>query len=200
MTNPITPVVLAGGAGTRLWPVSRDSLPKQFQRLVGPLSTYQQTLKRVADPARFRQPVVMTNAELRFFAENQASDVGAAVTVLLEPERRNSAPALAAAAAFVAAGDPGALVLALAADHVILDDAAFLAAVDAAAAVAAAGDIVTFGMAPPDFRIWSNADMVVGSLTKTGGAYVESASTGAHPLAQGWYDSWLADEIVAWVV
>ncbi len=148
MTNPITPVVLAGGAGTRLWPVSRDSLPKQFQRLVGPLSTYQQTLKRVADPARFRQPVVMTNAELRFFAENQASDVGAAVTVLLEPERRNSAPALAAAAAFVAAGDPGALVLALAADHVILDDAAFLAAVDAAAAVAAAGDIVTFGMAP----------------------------------------------------
>jgi mannose-1-phosphate guanylyltransferase/mannose-6-phosphate isomerase len=148
MTNPITPVVLAGGAGTRLWPVSRDSLPKQFQRLVGPLSTYQQTLKRVADPVRFGRPVVMTNAELRFFAENQASDVGAAVTVLLEPERRNSAPALAAAAAFVAAGNPGALVLALAADHVILDDAAFLAAVDAAAAVAAAGDIVTFGMAP----------------------------------------------------
>jgi mannose-1-phosphate guanylyltransferase/mannose-6-phosphate isomerase len=148
MTNPITPVVLAGGAGTRLWPVSRDSLPKQFQRLVGPLSTYQQTLKRVADPSRFGRPVVMTNAELRFFAENQASDVGAAVTVLLEPERRNSAPALAAAAAFVAASDPGALVLALAADHVILDDAAFLAAVDAAATVAAAGDIVTFGMAP----------------------------------------------------
>ena len=57
MSRPITPVVLAGGASTRLWPVSRDSLPKQFQRLVGPLSTYQQTLKRVADPARFRASV-----------------------------------------------------------------------------------------------------------------------------------------------
>jgi len=148
MPSPITPVVLAGGAGTRLWPVSRDSLPKQFQRLVGPLSTYQQTLARVADGSRFAAPVVLTNAELRFFAERQATDIGIPVSVLLEPERRNSAPALAAAAAFVARRDPRGLVLALAADHVILDDAAFLAAVDIAAGIAADGEIVTFGMTP----------------------------------------------------
>jgi mannose-1-phosphate guanylyltransferase/mannose-6-phosphate isomerase len=191
MTNPITPVVLAGGAGTRLWPVSRDSLPKQFQRLVGPLSTYQQTLKRVADPARFGPPVVLTNAELRFFAEIQASDVGATVTVLLEPERRNSAPALAAAAAFVAAGDPSALVLALAADHVILDDAAFLAAVDAAAVVAAAGDIVTFGMAPTypatGYGYIRPGAVIAGTGARRVAAFAEKpdAETAARYLAEG---------------
>lgn len=191
MTNPITPVVLAGGAGTRLWPVSRDSLPKQFQRLVGPLSTYQQTLMRVADPARFGRPVVLTNAELRFFAENQAKDVGAGVTVLLEPERRNSAPALAAAAAFVARTDPAALVLALAADHVILDDGAFLAAIDAAGGIAAAGDIVTFGMAPTypatGYGYIRPGDAIAGGPARRVAAFAEKpdAATAARYLAEG---------------
>jgi len=144
----IVPVILAGGSGTRLWPVSRDSLPKQFQPLVGPLSTYQQTLLRVADRERFAEPVVLTNGELRFFAARQAAEVGVPATVVLEPERRDSAAALAAAAAFVEARDGPSLMLALAADHVIADEAAFLAAVAAGAEAAAGGAIVTFGIEP----------------------------------------------------
>ncbi len=192
MSTSITPVILAGGAGTRLWPVSRDSLPKQFQRLVGPISTYQQTLRRVADRSRFADPVVLTNAELRFFAERQASDVGVPVAVLLEPERRNSAPALAAAAAYVAMRDPQALVLALAADHVILDDAAFLAAVDVAAEIASGGDIVTFGMAPTypatGYGYIRPGVPLGGAGARRVAAFAEKpdVATAARYLAEGW--------------
>ena len=94
METRIVPVILAGGSGTRLWPVSRDSLPKQFQRLIGDLSTYQQTLERVADRARFADPIVVTNDESRFFAQRQAMEVGTTATLLIEPERRDSAAAL----------------------------------------------------------------------------------------------------------
>ena len=93
----IVPLILAGGSGTRLWPVSRDAYPKQFQPLVGELSTYQQTLQRVADPALFAPPVVITSDAFRFFARRQASDIGIDATVVLEPARRDSAAALAAA-------------------------------------------------------------------------------------------------------
>jgi len=145
----IVPVILAGGSGTRLWPVSRDSLPKQFQRLIGDLSTYQQTLQRVS-AQRFAPPVVLTNEALRFFAERQAAEVGVEATVLLEPERRDSAAALAAAAAYVEATHGPSLVLALAADHVIADGAGFLACVEAGADAATAGSIVTFGIRPTE--------------------------------------------------
>ena len=95
----VVPVILAGGSGTRLWPASRDAFPKQFQPLTGDFSTYQETLRRVADPALFDDPVVITSDAFRFFARRQAADVGVNVTVVLEPARRDSAAAVAAAAA-----------------------------------------------------------------------------------------------------
>ena len=96
--SPITPVLLAGGAGTRLWPVSRDALPKQFLPLVGERSTYQETLLRVHDPM-FAAPIVITGPNFHFFAKRQAEEIGIDVTVVIEPLRRDSGPAIAAATA-----------------------------------------------------------------------------------------------------
>src|SRR3954470_13133848 len=117
----IVPVLLAGGSGTRLWPASRDAMPKQFLPLVGRHSTYQQALLRVADPGLFGLPIVMTASDFRFFAQRQAEDLGIKATIVLEPERRDSAPAIAAAAVLALRRDPEAVVLTIAADHVILD-------------------------------------------------------------------------------
>jgi mannose-1-phosphate guanylyltransferase / mannose-6-phosphate isomerase len=148
----IVPVLLAGGSGTRLWPVSRDAMPKQFLPLIGERSTYQQALLRVADPALFAPPIVMTASDFRFFARRQAEDLGIEATIVLEPERRDSAPAIAAAAEVAAARDPQAVVLALAADHVILDPDLFRAACEAGREAALAGHIVTFGIRPTEPR------------------------------------------------
>ena len=151
MTKVITkivPVLLAGGAGTRLWPVSRDALPKQFLPLVGERSTYQDTLLRVADSELFGPPIVITGADFRFFARRQAEDIGIDATVVIEPMRRDSGPAVAAAAALARSRDPDAVVLALAADHVILDLEEFRATCLAGLKAAEAGRIVTFGITP----------------------------------------------------
>jgi mannose-1-phosphate guanylyltransferase/mannose-6-phosphate isomerase len=148
----IIPILLAGGAGTRLWPVSREGMPKQFLPLVGSRSTYQQALQRVADAALFAPPIVMTAAEFRFFAQRQAEELGVAATVVLEPERRDSGPAIAAAAAMALRRDPEAVVLTLAADHVILDADLFQAACRAGCDAARAGHIVTFGIRPTEPR------------------------------------------------
>jgi len=144
----IVPVVLAGGAGTRLWPVSRDALPKQFLPLVGDRSTYQDTLLRVAEGDLFAPPIVITGADFRFFARRQAEDIGIDVTVVIEPMRRDSGPAVAAAAALAKSRDPDAVVLALAADHVILDVEEFRTTCLAGLKAAEAGHIVTFGITP----------------------------------------------------
>ncbi|WP_029002579.1 mannose-1-phosphate guanylyltransferase/mannose-6-phosphate isomerase [Azorhizobium doebereinerae] len=145
----IVPVILAGGTGTRLWPLSRQCLPKQFLSLVSENTLYQDTLLRVAAPELFHAPVVLTNADFRFFARRQAAEIGIDPTVVLEPVARDSGPALLAAAAYVRERyGKDALVLALAADHVVKDPAAFLASVRAAAAVAVTGQIVTFGIKP----------------------------------------------------
>jgi mannose-1-phosphate guanylyltransferase/mannose-6-phosphate isomerase len=144
----IVPVILAGGAGTRLWPVSRDALPKQFLPLVGERSTYQDTLLRVADAALFAPPIVITGADFRFFARRQAEDIGIDATVVIEPMRRDSGPAVAAAAALARTRDADAVVLALAADHVILDVEEFQATCAAGLKGAEAGRIVTFGITP----------------------------------------------------
>lgn len=150
--NKITPVLLAGGAGSRLWPVSRDQLPKQFQPLVGPWSTYQQTLRRVSDPALYADPLVITNEDFRFFARRQAEEVGASAQVVLEPARRDSAAAMAAAAVVAERRAPGSLVLALAADHVVLDDSLFSAAVRLGRKAALEGNLVVFGLTPTEPR------------------------------------------------
>jgi mannose-1-phosphate guanylyltransferase/mannose-6-phosphate isomerase len=144
----IVPVLLAGGAGTRLWPVSRDALPKQFLPLVGERSTYQDTLLRVADADLFASPIVVTGADFRFFARRQAEDIGIDATVVIEPMRRDSGPAVAAAAALARSRDPAAVVLALAADHVIGEPERFRATCAAGIEAAQAGRIVTFGITP----------------------------------------------------
>ncbi|GGF62035.1 mannose-1-phosphate guanylyltransferase/mannose-6-phosphate isomerase [Azorhizobium oxalatiphilum] len=145
----IVPVILAGGTGTRLWPLSRQSLPKQFLSLVSDHTLYQDTLRRVAAPDLFHPPVVLTNADFRFFARRQAAELGIDATVVLEPVARDSGPAVLAAAAYVRERyGKDALVLALAADHAVKDPDAFVASVRTAAAVAASGQIVTFGIKP----------------------------------------------------
>ena len=146
----ITPLILAGGSGTRLWPVSRDAMPKQFMPLVGQKSTFQQALQRLGDTTLFAAPIVMTVGEFRFFVQHQAAEVGCTVTVVLEPERRDSGPAIAAGALIALQRDPDAVVLALAADHVILDTAAFHEACRRARDAADTGRVVTFGISPSE--------------------------------------------------
>jgi mannose-1-phosphate guanylyltransferase/mannose-6-phosphate isomerase len=147
MPSPIIPILMAGGAGTRLWPVSRDALPKQFLPLVGDRSTYQETLLRVQDPM-FAAPIVITGPDFHFFARRQAEEVGVEATVVIEPLRRDSAPAIAAATAVAREHDPEAVVLALAADHIILDVPQFRATCLAGRRASEAGYIVTFGIKP----------------------------------------------------
>jgi mannose-1-phosphate guanylyltransferase/mannose-6-phosphate isomerase len=144
----IVPVIMSGGAGTRLWPVSRESMPKQFVPLVGPDSTFQQVLARIADPDLFDKPIVITNTDFRFVVAEQVRECGIEADIVLEPVRRDSGPAVAVAALLGAMRHPDAIVLVLAADHVIRKPDAFRAACRQAAQAAAQGQIVTFGITP----------------------------------------------------
>ncbi|MDP1732415.1 MAG: mannose-1-phosphate guanylyltransferase/mannose-6-phosphate isomerase [Devosia sp.] len=150
MSGLIVPVVLAGGQGTRLWPLSRSARPKQFLALTGELSPFQETLRRVSDASRYTPPVVVTNSEYRFLVAEQAQESGVELAgVLLEPVARNTAAAIAAAAFFVAHkfGDD-AVIHVLPSDHAVTADTNYWASVDTAAAAARAGRLVTFGIAP----------------------------------------------------
>jgi mannose-1-phosphate guanylyltransferase/mannose-6-phosphate isomerase len=145
----IHPVILSGGAGTRLWPLSRALYPKQFLGLASEESPLEQTLARVADPVRFAAPLVVCNEKHRFLVGDALRRRGAAAeAILVEPVARNTGPAACTAALKLAERDPQALVLLLPSDHRIAEEARFLAAVDQAAQAAAAGRLVTFGITP----------------------------------------------------
>jgi mannose-1-phosphate guanylyltransferase/mannose-6-phosphate isomerase len=144
----IVPLVMCGGAGTRLWPSSREGRPKQFLPLLGARSTFQDTMLRVSDAAVFARPIVITNTQYRFIVQEQLADIGIDADILLEPIRRDSGPAIAAGAAFGARRDGNPVMMALAADHVVADSLAFVAACREAGAAALDGRIVTFGVKP----------------------------------------------------
>jgi mannose-1-phosphate guanylyltransferase/mannose-1-phosphate guanylyltransferase/mannose-6-phosphate isomerase len=148
MTQVIYPVLLAGGSGTRLWPLSRKSYPKQFASLIGKNTLFQASALRFSG-AGFAAPTVVTNSDFRFIVTEQLSSVGIDPgAVLIEPEGRNTAPAVLAAALHLERTDPEGLMLVAPSDHVIPDAPAFRAAVEAARAAAAAGQLVTFGITP----------------------------------------------------
>ncbi|RBI84596.1 mannose-1-phosphate guanylyltransferase/mannose-6-phosphate isomerase [Rhodosalinus halophilus] len=144
----IIPVLLCGGSGTRLWPLSRKSYPKQFVRLMGEESLFQASARRLSGEG-YAAPVVVTADAFRFIVTEQLAGVEQAPqAILIEPDGRNTAPAVLVAALWAADRDPEALMLVAPSDHVIPDAEAFRAAVAAAVPRARDGDLVTFGIRP----------------------------------------------------
>ncbi|MCW2238554.1 mannose-1-phosphate guanylyltransferase/mannose-6-phosphate isomerase [Azospirillum canadense] len=149
MDKRIVPVLLSGGAGVRLWPMSRELYPKQFLKLCSDKSLLQETALRVADRERYAAPIVVCNHEHRFIIAEQMREIGVQPdAVILEPHARNTAAACAVGALRALAVNPDALILVLPADHTIGNLAAFSQAIDRAAEAASAGHLVTFGIAP----------------------------------------------------
>ncbi|MGO4852937.1 mannose-1-phosphate guanylyltransferase/mannose-6-phosphate isomerase [Phaeovulum sp. W22_SRMD_FR3] len=164
----IYPTILCGGSGTRLWPLSRKSYPKQFVPLVGAQTLFQASVERVVG-AEFAAPIVLTNSDFRFIVTEQLAELGIDPgAVLIEPEGRNTAPAVLAAALYAQSNDPEAVLLVMPSDHEIPDSAAFKAAVARGLPALAEGRIVTFGITP--------------SRPETGYGYLELAQS---PTAAG---------------
>jgi len=139
---------MCGGAGTRLWPLSREDRPKQFIALFDQRSTFQETLLRVADPKLFGRPIVVTGAAYRSLVLDQLAEIQLEADIVLETARRDSGPAIVAGSILAHKRAPDAVVLALAADHVVKDASAFVAACTDSVDVAERGYIVTFGVRP----------------------------------------------------
>ena len=164
----IHPVLLAGGSGTRLWPLSRQSYPKQFSKLMGDESLFQASARRFST-AGFAPPLVLTGEDFRFIVTEQLAAIRQSPqAIVIEPAGRNTAPAILTAALMLAAQDPDALMLVAPSDHVLPDRAAFHSALEAARPRAQAGDLVTFGITP--------------DKPETGYGYLE-LGTGADPQA-----------------
>ncbi|HET6430830.1 mannose-1-phosphate guanylyltransferase/mannose-6-phosphate isomerase [Dyella sp.] len=145
----LIPLILSGGSGTRLWPVSRSNLPKQFLSLAGDGTLFEQTVRRTRQLPEVGPPLVVASEDQRFLAAEQLRATGIErATIMLEPLARNTAPAIALGALQAAASDPHALLLVLPADHLIGDGAQFVDAVTRALPMAEAGWLVTFGIRP----------------------------------------------------
>ncbi len=145
----IVPTIMCGGAGTRLWPASRESMPKHLLPMFGGLSTFQRTLTRFNGEAGFGKPVVITSADSRFLIGEQLAAIGVEADIILEPSRQDSAAAVATGAIHLATTrGPDTLCLMLAADHLIHDAAGFCAAAREAGRAAATGRIMTLGIKP----------------------------------------------------
>ena len=143
----ILPVIMCGGSGTRLWPASRDSMPKQFIPLLEEMSNFQVTAKRFSHPA-FSKPLVLASNNVCFIVAEQLQAVGVEAEIALEPMRRDSAAAVAVAACLVERREPGTVGILVAADHPICDMNAFVASCMAAAEEARAGFVMTLGVTP----------------------------------------------------
>ncbi len=171
MASKIVPVIMAGGKGTRLWPLSRASAPKQFIQFIGDTTLFQNTLSRVSDPELYGAPIVLTNEEFRFLVAEQARELGIKLAaVLLEPVARNTAAAVAAAAALTTdLFGKDAIMHVLGSDYEIDANTTYYDCVRTARDTAAEGKLVTFGIAPTE--------------PATGYGYIESGkalATGAH--------------------
>jgi mannose-1-phosphate guanylyltransferase/mannose-6-phosphate isomerase len=148
LSRRIFPLIVCGGAGTRLWPASREMRPKQFIRLIGTRSTFQDTLLRVSDAALFEQAIVITNALYLSIVQEQLAELGIKADIILEPMRRGSGPAIAAGVVFARTHHHDAIVLAINADQAVRDDAAFIAGCREGVVVARSGYMVMFGVKP----------------------------------------------------
>lgn len=170
----IQPVILCGGSGARLWPLSRDTYPKQFLRILGDETLLQQTMRRVSNIEGVGPAILVCNESSRFIAAEQLREIGIKdAQILLESQRRNTAPAIASAALQALSLGQDPLLLVLPSDHVIKDHAAFCTAVKTAVDAAERGDLVTFGITPV--------------RPETGYGYIRvgnSPSSGARPVLQ----------------
>jgi len=143
----LIPVIMAGGSGSRLWPMSRSQYPKQLLKLTSDKSMLQETADRIV-PLTSNAPLVICNEDHRFIVAEQLKEQNQLGNIILEPVGRNTAPAIALAALQIAQNDPEALMLVLAADHVIENQAAFVGSVNKAIAQAQEDTLVTFGIVP----------------------------------------------------
>ncbi|MGF6261506.1 mannose-1-phosphate guanylyltransferase/mannose-6-phosphate isomerase [Paraburkholderia youngii] len=191
----IHPVVLCGGSGTRLWPMSRGGYPKQYLALTGEHTLVQQTALRLRGIDGVTAPIVVTNNEQRFLVAEQLRqvDVGSA-SIVLEPASRNTAPAIAVAALLALRDTPDALLLVLPSDHVIAGEAAFVKAVEAAAQIAKDGRLVTFGITPTEPHtgygyICAGAPLIDGTQSFAVDSFVEKpdAATAQRFIDEGRY-------------
>jgi mannose-1-phosphate guanylyltransferase/mannose-6-phosphate isomerase len=190
--TPIIPVIMCGGSGTRLWPASRETMPKQFISLFGARSTFQMTALRFRGDARFAAPIVIAHDDFRFIVAEQLRMIEMTARIVLEPERRDSAAAVAVAALMGAAESEETIVAVMAADHLIEDAAGFRDACAAAGRAARGGLVMTLGL-KPTFPATGYGYIRPGAAIDAGGAarveaFVEKpdAATAARHIADGY--------------
>jgi mannose-1-phosphate guanylyltransferase / mannose-6-phosphate isomerase len=193
LMTKILPVIMCGGSGTRVWPESRDSLPKQFIPLVSERSTFQMLMLMLQDPA-FEKPVVLSNIDYRFLIVDQLREISADAEIVLEPMRRDSGPAVAVAAELAARRSPDTVVVVFAADHVVQNRAMLIQHCKEAAAAAKAGSIVTLGIKPTGPAtgygyIRAGAPLAEGSPVRKVEAFVEKPdlATAEKYVADGYF-------------